>query len=147
MRAMLQRWRQEPIIIPRWLLVTVYGLFIVLGIVAAFAGLPTLNLATPSGYVTPYAVAIAVVAALSIVGSSRADWARYEMVGALLLASLLTAVTLSALSFFVMGDLNRGAFSIVLIILNVLPAARGFGIMVSQIRTAVARWKLRRDAR
>lgn len=142
------RMRAEPIFVPRWVLVVMYSGFIVLGGMAAIAGIPTLDLTTPEGYVTPYALAIALFAIIAAVGASLGfRHERLELVGALLLFSLLTTYAGSALFLSAGGDIGRATFAVVILMVTFAPAARGMGLLFARIRVWIARRRDRRVAR
>jgi len=134
---------RDPIIVPRWMLVTMYSGFVVLGIVAAIAGIPTLDLETPSGFITPYAIAIATCGALAVIGATSRRRELLEMIGAVLLFCLLTAYAGAASQYFLAGDMRRGTFSIVVLMVTFAPAAQGLSLLYRLIR----RRTLRRNRR
>ncbi len=129
----------EPIVIPRPALITMYAGFVVLGSVAAIAGIPTLDASTPDNLITPYALAITLCAIAAVIGASSKRREPIEMAGALLLFILLTAYAAAAAQHFVSGDLRRGSFSIVLVMITLAPAARGLSLLRRLIRRRLAR--------
>lgn len=133
----------EPIVVPRWMLLTMYSGFVLLGATAGLAGIPTLDLATPSGFITPYAIAIGTCGAVAVIGASRRQFEVVEMIGACLLFCLLSAYAAAASGYFLAGDLRRGTFSIIVLMVTFAPAARGISLLIRLIRKHARR----RDAR
>lgn len=130
---------RDPIIVPRWMLVTMYSGFIVLGIVAAIAGIPTLDLKTPDGFITPYAIAIATAGCIAVIGATSRRRELLEMFGACLLFCLLSAYAAAASQYFLAGDLRRGTFSIVVLMVTFAPAAQGVSLLYRLIRRRTSR--------
>jgi len=125
------------------MLVVMYSGFVGLGVVSAVAGIPSLDLTTPDGYVTPYALAIAVCAVVALVGSTAEARERTELTGALPLFCLLTAYAGAAGLRSLEGNLGTAAFSIVVLMITLVPAARGISLLRRRISAAVERRQTR----
>lgn len=128
----------EPIAVPRWAITLKYLLFSAVGMAAFFAGVQTLDLSTPAGYVPIWAAFMSLGALLGVIGSFRPIWGWIEAIGASILFSFLIVLT-----FLV---LERGALTVglLLIIINVLPGVRAF-FLTTRIVLSLSRreeWKL-----
>lgn len=128
----------EPIAVPRWAITLKYVLFSAVGLAAFFAGVQTLDLSTPAGYVPVWAAFMSLGAILGTVGSFRPKWGWVEAIGASILFAFL--IVLTVLVF------DRGALTVglLLVIVNVLPGVRAF-FLVTRIVLALSRreeWKL-----
>lgn len=134
---MYQEWAKAPVIIPRWALYLIDGLFIALGIVLAFSGSPSIDLSTPQGYLFPYGLAIAGAATLALVGAMIPRRVIPELLGVILLFALLTVYIASTIGPWAAGDQGRGALGIVVTIASLLPFIR----IVTLGLILVARWR------
>lgn len=126
---------RDTIPIPRWILVGKYAMFALLGFVVSRAGAPTIELFTTEAYLFWYGIAILSVAVLALVGSLTLN--SLEMVGSLSLWCLLLVYVGASASRALSGHIGTQSIAIVLLIVSMLPAARGFSLLIHQIRTRV----------
>lgn len=130
MSALPRLWHTAPIVVPRWMLTLKYSLFVVLGAVAAFAGVPTLSLTTWDGYTIVWAVAGTVFAAVSAVASVRPAWEPVERWSALGLVAVLSVYAVGALILSLGdGDTARATFAIAVLITTLLPTSRAVQLL------------------
>lgn len=118
----------EPSVIPRWVLVLKYLLFVVVGVLAFAAGVQTLDLTTFRGYEAIWAGAVAVFAVIGFIGSFTSRLDKIEALGGVGLVSFLMVLV-----FAVAG---RGSYSVALLLLIVtlLPAVRAGYILAHWAR-------------
>lgn len=103
----------------------------ILGFVGLTAGLPTLSLAAPGWYIPVWSWAIILFAGVASIASTQPKWEYIERWGAVGLVGVLASYWFAAFLLFLTGDANRGAFSVLLFIVTVLPALRAgdlFGV-------------------
>lgn len=129
------RQLQESVPIPRWILVGKYVLFALLGFMVARSGSPSLEMVTSSTYLFWYGIALGLAAVAALVGAALRNAA--EMVGALLLWCLLLVYVGATASAALGGHAGAQSISIIVLIVSMLPAARGFGLLIHRIRTRV----------
>lgn len=127
----IEKWRKDPLVIPRSLLSAEYIGFAVLGLLVLLGGLPTLDLLTFTGYTPLWSILL--------IGSSM--WGGYfslseagetrERSGALLVWALLSTWAVAAVvrTVFIEADIDRlsGAWAVFLI--SMLPGSRAFGLL------------------
>lgn len=125
MRQRLRRWGAEPIMIPRWALTVKYSLFVVMGLSVAAAAAPSLSqLVSSESYTSVWGSVLAIAGVVSAFGSTSVRRERFERVGCTLVVSLLTVYALSPIVLVLQGDLDRLSFSVVAVVIMVLPLAR-----------------------
>lgn len=139
MRETLAKWRLEPIVVPRWALMLMYAGFVVLGVVASVSGIPTLDLTTPTGYTTPYGVAVALSAVVTLIGATRDQRRNVELAGALLLSSLLTVYWVSATMITLLGDPRRAGLAVLICMVSGAPTGRSMSLLLVRVREWTAR--------
>ena len=128
MKQQMERWRKEPIVVPRWALVLMYSGFIVLGVVGALAGIPTIDDTTDQSWVTWYSLGIISCSAVALAGASSEKLETVETIGSLLLFCLLTSYSGGAVALAGGGDFDRAAFGVVLCMMTFAPALRGLSL-------------------
>jgi hypothetical protein len=129
------RWADKHLVIPRWIISMIYIQVIVLGIVAAIAGVPTIDLTTFKGYLTPWSIALATGALVGAIASLREQWEWIELIGAVILVGCLLVYCYGAWTLFHSGgelDAGRAAFAIVITIITDIPAIR-LAYMLSRV--------------
>ena len=128
MRKYFQKWITEPLIVPRWMLTAQYAFFVILGILAAIVGIPSFDLTTWAGYVTPWSAAIVLSASLAFFASLDQSRERHmEKWSVVALVSLLFAYLTSAwIPTFTGGDVNLGRVIFCWLVtgVTILPAVR-----------------------
>lgn len=121
---MYSDWARMPVYLPRWALYVLYGLFTLLGAVLAIIGSPSIDLSTPKGYIEPYGIAISAVSLYSLVAAALPHRILPELIGAVLLFSLLTVFVVSTVGPTLQGDLTRAVGGILVLIASFLPLVR-----------------------
>lgn len=135
MEALLKHLRLEPIIVPRWMLVIKYSLFALLGVVLARSGSPSIEAQTGDLSLLVYGLLITAGSLLAVVGCVTVEWV--EMTGALALWVLLLVYVGAVSGRALSGNLDVQAIALVVLIVSLLPAFRGFGILPRVIRRRV----------
>jgi len=131
---------ESPIVLPRWVITYFYSTFIALAIVAALVGIPSLDMTTPAGYVTPWAIAIGVTASIATWASRREALENIEKWSAVTLVAMLTVYVGGAIGLVLEGGehaAGRGAFAVVLISDASVPLIRVLHLLS---RTTVPGW-------
>jgi hypothetical protein len=141
MRKRIQRWIDQRLAIPRWLLGVMYAYILWLAVTAAFAGVPTLDLTTYSGYVTPWSAALALAAGVALVASTRKVWEKIERWACLVIIADLAVYVFFGVALALQGGergLARAAFAVVLLYLITGPIVRQLDL-ISRAGLAVKR--------
>lgn len=126
-------WATAILVIPRWLLTVKYALFAVYGVVAAIAGAPSLYAIAGETYAFYWAIALT-ISALFATGASLNETKRSEAVekwSAVAVVALMSANLFGAISLVSVGDLSRAAFSVLILLVTLLPAARAAALIVA----------------
>lgn len=133
MMSRIRNWATAFLAIPRWLLTVKYGLFTVYGILASIAGAPTLANSVGESYAFVWSIGLALTAAIACVASIW-DGPRGEQIekwAAIAVVALLSAFLVGAVDLAVAGDTNRVSFSVLVLIVTLLPAARAAALIVT----------------
>lgn len=133
MVELLKRLRLEPIVVPRWMLIIKYSLFALLGLILARSGSPSIEAQTDASLLI-YGLLIIAASCIAVVGCVTAEWV--EMVGTLALWVLLL-VYVGAVAGRALENLGVQAISVVVLTVSLLPAFRGFAILLRVIRRKV----------
>jgi len=134
MEALLKHLRLEPIIVPRWMLIIKYSLFAILGLILARSGSPSIEQQTGNTSLLTYGLLISAASLIAVVGCVTIEWV--EMIGTLGLWILLL-VYVGAVAGRAVDNLGVQAISIVVLTVSMLPAFRGFAILIRVIRRRV----------
>jgi hypothetical protein len=131
MKEHLKRFISEPLVIPRWMLTAKYVFFVVLGIFAAMAGIPSFDLTTWSGYTTPWSAGVVISASLAAYASlSPARERQLEKWAAVALVSFLAGYVIAAWTLTLFEwNLGRVIFSWIVAGVTMLPAVRMFDLL------------------
>lgn len=136
MMKRIHEWATAILVIPRWLLTVKYALFAVFGVVALIAGAPSLSVTAGAIYAFYWAIALVIAAVVAFIASlyesKRAE--AVEKWAAVALVALLSANLAGAISLVGLGDLNRAAFSVLILLVTLLPAARAVALIVATPR-------------
>lgn len=107
-----------------------YLLFAIYGLSSAIAGAPTISTAVSSAYAFGWSIALTVAAILALIGSLREQWEGLEKWAAVAVVGLLSTTVVASFHLAGMGDVNRVAFSVLLVIVTLLPAARAAALII-----------------
>lgn len=133
MKDRLVRWISEPLIIPRWMLTAKYVFFVVLGTLAAIAGVPSIDLTTWTGYTTFWAFAVTGSAGVAAWASVSRGRETAEKWGVVSLVALLGLYLFSAWSVTIQeADLGRIIFTWLVTGITMLPAVRAADLLWRQ---------------
>lgn len=99
-------WWPEPLVIPRWTLYIVYGLFTLLGVLLAVDTIPSDDLKTIDSALGPYGLAIAITGMLCFIAAWIPAHPTFEAVFAGVLFALMTTYVASALTDLFAGDFD-----------------------------------------
>lgn len=131
MKEHFERFFAEPLVIPRWMLTAKYLFFVVLGILASIAGIPSFDLTTWVGYTTPWSAGVVIAATIAAYASLTPERERQlEKWSAVALVSFLGGYVIAAwaLTFFE-WNLNRVIFSWIVVGVTMLPSVRAFDLL------------------
>jgi hypothetical protein len=131
MKTRLHNWASAILVIPRWLLTVKYALFALYGVVTAIAGVPTIAESVDTVYAFIWSVVFTVVAALAAFGSISEKYECLEKWAAVSMVALLSSLLVGAIELVGLGDLNRAGFTILVLIVTLLPGARGAALIVA----------------
>jgi len=120
---------QVPIYIPRWVLTVKYALFIVLGLAVLWTTAPSLQVVTGDPYTQGWSGCVIVAATCALVGSTQKKLERLEKWSAAGLACLFIVYALSPIILVLQGDADRAAYSVVALIVSLLPTARALQLL------------------
>lgn len=115
---------RSPIVIPRWVLILKYALFVLMGLSVWWASAPAVDALTPDWYTPVWALGVTLSATVAVIGSARERWESLERLAAVALASLLIVYAVSPIVLVLEGDADRAAFSVVALVVCLMPAAR-----------------------
>jgi len=124
MRRIIDKWRLNTIIIPRWVLTLKYVFFMFVGLTVYIASSPSLDITAGSGYTPIWALCLIAAAAASTVGSISDRLEVLERWSVLLLSALLIGYAMAPISLVFAGDHDKAAYSVLAITLSLLPIAR-----------------------
>lgn len=121
---------RTPVVIPRWVLTLKYGLFVLLGAVVWWASAPSVDDVTPDWYTPTWGICLAAAASAAFVGSLRVQWEMpIERWAVSLLASLMFVYALAPISLVIAGNADRASFSVVALVISILPTARAVQLL------------------
>ena len=120
---------ENAVLLPRWLLTVLYGLFALLGSAVFYGHAPAFVIVTSHLYASVWAIAIVVVSVVCLVTSLRREWEPVEAWAVAALTCLLTAYVVAPVTLALQGDQNRAAFSVAVIIVALPPAWRAFSLL------------------
>jgi hypothetical protein len=123
-KKLFKHWFQEPIIVPRWLLVLQYAFFMLLGVAIAVATHSTFSEVSPGSYTEVWAMGITASAAVAFIGSFHERWEAVERWAALTLCSLLIGYAIAPIELLLQGDSTRTAYSVLALMISLLPSTR-----------------------
>lgn len=131
MTAPRRQWRDEPIVIPRGLLVAKYAVFILLGAVTTWATVPSINAVVGDWYTPVWGVVLAIAASIALIGSlsDRKKFERTERIGVSAVFALLTVFAISPVVLIFQGDADRATYSVVAVAVSLVPGARAFYLL------------------
>lgn len=118
---------RSPLIVPWWVLTTIYIGFIVLGTAAIVFGSPTLDLTTPGGYTVFWGIAVTLSAVGAVVGSTSPHREALERWSSTVLVSVILSWTVSAFVLLFVGgseSWSRATFTIIVLMVTALPGVR-----------------------
>lgn len=123
---------RTPILIPRWVLAIKYGLFILLGVAIWRTTSPSFVQVVGDWYTTAWSWCLIAGAVVALLGSLREKTEKIERIGASALACLLLAYAVAPLNLVLRGDPDRTAFSVVALIVSLLPLARSLQLWIGK---------------
>jgi hypothetical protein len=124
-KSKLAVWAWSPVIVLRVSLVITYMLYIYASVIAFIAGVPILDLTTPSGYTAIWAALLGAAAVASSIGSLTDRWQKLEKWATLALSSLLlTFVGGLNIVGFLEHDLNAQFAGVIAVIAAIVPLVR-----------------------
>jgi hypothetical protein len=118
------RHLRDPIIVPRWLLVVQYALFIGVGLAIAWATSPSFSAIAPGSWSEVWAIGLSASSAVALIGSTRKRWESLERWACLLVCGLLFGYAFAPIILLLQGDADRTVYSTMALILSLLPSAR-----------------------
>lgn len=127
MKEVIERWADRHLAVPRWIVSTLYFLFVALGTAATVIGIPTIDLTTPNGYAAFWGIVVVVTAIVAGLASLRERFEVVERYAAIPLSAFLVTYTAGAWALILtdVGQLfQRGAGAIVLTIMSFIPVVR-----------------------
>lgn len=137
-----QWWDPEPLMLPRWTLYIVYGLYVLFGLGLAYGGSSELSPDYHSlvGALGPYGTSIAIIATLCVVAALSPKHPLIESVFSGFLCAVLSSYFVLTLDPLFTGDLDVATRVALLLIAGVIPAVR----CISLGNIAIRKWA-RRD--
>lgn len=130
MRKGFLHWTRGPIVIPRWMLTVLYGLFTLLGVVVLAHSQPTLQAFTDSrGWVIGWSLLIAVAAVLAAVGSISERFVVLERWSGGALSILLLLLVVAVVWTYFAGRPEVASFAVIALIMALVPCARALGLL------------------
>ena len=133
MMKRIHEWATAILVIPRWLLTIKYALFALFGIAAIIAGAPSLYATVGALYAFYWAIGLTIASIVACVSSlfesDRAE--TVEKWAAVAIVAFLSANVAGAITLVGLGEGNRVAFSVLLLIVTLLPAARAVALMLA----------------
>lgn len=124
-QSRLAKWAWSPVIVLRVSLVLTYLLFAYGSVVAFRAGVPVIDLTTPTGYRAFWATGLFLASLTAAIGSISDRWQVTERWATLGMTALLAAYVVPMNVIAYGGeDLNRQFVSVVAVIACVLPVGR-----------------------
>jgi hypothetical protein len=135
MKKLIEAWKLQDLILPRWMLSAKYGFFVTLGILAAIAGIPTFDLTTFFGYTSIWSTGIVLSASLAFYASLSVARERHlEKWSAVALVALFGSYTVAAwiatlAEFGSDKALGRVIFCWILMGVTMLPSVRAWDLL------------------
>lgn len=130
MKKLIDAWSKEPIHVPRWMLTAKYVSFAVLGALAVWSGIPTLQVVTFDAFTTGWAALLVLASILAAVFSFRREWEEGEKWASLVVSSLLaTWGSAAVIRAIIEQDVGRVAGAFAVVIIAMLPSARALGLL------------------
>jgi FtsH-binding integral membrane protein len=137
----VREWATAPIVIPRWMLQLKYVLFSIFGLVSAWLGAPSLDMAAGRGYVTVWGAALTIAGILALVGASADRLEPLERLGVILVGGLTSAYTGSVYAIIASDPAQvevRAALAVAMTIVLLLPTVRGAGLIIRHAKRRAA---------
>lgn len=131
MKTRLHNWASAILVIPRWLLTIKYALFALYGVVTAIAGVPTIAESVDAAYAFGWSILLVIVSSLAAFGSISERWEALEKWASVGLVALLSTLLVGAIQLVGLGDLNRAGFSVLVLIVTLLPGLRAAALIVA----------------
>jgi hypothetical protein len=128
MRADFERWADKHLAVPRWIISTLYILFVGIGIGSIVLGVPTVEATTPNGYAqSVWGIVVTTTAAICALASLRERFEVIERWPSVILCAFLLLYPIGA--FVVIADdlaklVERGVGALALTVVVFIPCIR-----------------------
>ncbi|WP_188042365.1 hypothetical protein [Microbacterium sp. ANT_H45B] len=109
---------------PSGAMVTKYVFATLLGVAVAIATAPTLDQVTSASYSSFWALGMVLTGTVATIGSTRKKWWRIEFSGAMCVVALLAVYAFAPIVLIFGGDVERLAYSVILLGFMVFPTTR-----------------------